>query len=63
MTAAWETCFAPGQHVVMSMVFDTSKALNECCPRCKHQDHAPQGDDSSSDSKLEEDIQWYAKIS
>jgi hypothetical protein len=52
LTSSWETCFAPGQRVVMSMVFNTNKAL-ENCPRCHN-------DDSRESSTLsdDEDVQW-----
>ncbi|PVH82416.1 hypothetical protein DL98DRAFT_530181 [Cadophora sp. DSE1049] len=28
----WETCFRPEQHVDMSMVFESKKGWNKCCP-------------------------------
>jgi len=52
LTSAWETCFAPGQHVAMSMVFNTNEAL-ENCPRC-HNDDSQEGSTLSDD----EDVQW-----
>jgi hypothetical protein len=51
LTLAWETCFAPGQHVAMSMVFNTNKAP-ENCPRC-HNDDSREGSNLSDD----EDVQ------
>jgi hypothetical protein len=52
LTSAWETCFVPGQHVAMSMVFNTNKTL-ENCPRC-HSDDSREGSNLSDD----EDVQW-----
>ncbi len=34
ISSAWETCFRPGQRVVMSMVFTTTKYPDACCPTC-----------------------------
>ncbi|KAE9377453.1 hypothetical protein N431DRAFT_398375 [Stipitochalara longipes BDJ] len=49
LSSPWESCFAPGQRVVMSMMFNTKKALLLCCPNCKN-DNNEQGEN--------EDIQW-----
>jgi hypothetical protein len=52
LTLPWEACFSPGQHAVMSMVFNSTKASNTSCPKChnKNEDNAAQ----------DEDIEWYA---
>jgi len=51
LTLPWEACFRPGQHVVMSMVFNSAKASNISCPNC----HDNNGDKVAQD----EDIEWY----
>jgi hypothetical protein len=50
LESAWVTCFTPGQHVEMSMVFSTkgSGSLYSCCPKC--------GD--SNGNTLRGDIEW-----
>jgi hypothetical protein len=47
LTLPWEVCFSPGQHVVMSMVFNSAKASNMSCQKChdKSGDNATQGED------------------
>jgi hypothetical protein len=50
LTSAWETCFAPGQHADMSMVFNSKKASNMCCPKCN--------DDNGDNVAQDEDIEW-----
>jgi hypothetical protein len=30
----WEACFAPGQHVEMSMIFIRSAPTGRSCPKC-----------------------------
>ncbi|KAL8949775.1 MAG: hypothetical protein Q9222_004154 [Ikaeria aurantiellina] len=45
----WEECFAPGQHVEMSMVFDRSEPCAAVCPKCR----------SSCESKVYDDTEWY----
>lgn len=52
LTSPWETCFAPGQRVVMSMVFNTDKIF-DYCPRCHSVDNR---EDLSALN--DEDIQW-----
>ena len=51
LASPWETCFTPGQHALMSMVFNSAKASNTCCPKCR---------DSNGDNVAQnEDIEWY----
>lgn len=47
----WESCFSPGQHTVMSMVFKSAKVWNMSCPKCK---------DKNGDIAVgnHEDIEW-----
>jgi hypothetical protein len=52
LTLPWEACFSPGQHAVMSMVFNSAKASNMSCPKC----YDKNGDNAAQD----EDIEWYA---
>jgi hypothetical protein len=52
LAAAWESCFRPGQHVDMSMVFTSAKNLSQSCPACQ-EDH---GDGFTED----QDIEWLA---
>lgn len=40
ITNSWETCFSPGQRVVMSMVFKENQ-LGASCPRCGTDSHSP----------------------
>lgn len=35
LTAAWESCFRPGQRVDMSMIFTSVKSLSHLCPACE----------------------------
>ncbi|KAH7348566.1 hypothetical protein BKA65DRAFT_500844 [Rhexocercosporidium sp. MPI-PUGE-AT-0058] len=37
LTKPWETCFRPGQHADMSMVFKSKEAWNICCPKCRNE--------------------------
>jgi hypothetical protein len=50
LTAAWESCFRPGQRVDMSMIFTSAKILSRSCPACQ-EDH---GDGFTKD----QDIEW-----
>lgn len=51
LTAAWESCFQPGQRVDMSMIFTSAKILSHSCPACQ-EDH---GDGFTED----QDIEWF----
>ncbi|MDI1490490.1 MAG: hypothetical protein OHK93_001694 [Ramalina farinacea] len=35
LSRSWEECFAPGQHVEMSIIFDRPKACTNSCPKCR----------------------------
>ena len=35
LSRSWEECFAPGQHVEMSIIFDTPKECTNFCPKCQ----------------------------
>jgi hypothetical protein len=49
----WETTFCPGQTVVMSMVFESTKLLTRFCPKC--------GQVNSMEEMMEDvDIEWLA---
>ena len=34
LNQSWDTCFLPGQHVDMSMIFAHQDSLGEECPKC-----------------------------
>ena len=34
LSQPWEECFSPGQHVEMSMIFDSPRACSTSCPGC-----------------------------
>jgi len=51
----WEVCFRPGQHVVMCMVFESTRDWNICCPKCK--------DVHPENISKDEDIEWYVLCS
>ena len=42
---SWESCFAPGQKVEMSMIFDRSKACTASCPKCRYECTANENED------------------
>jgi hypothetical protein len=56
-----ETCFAPGQHVAMSMVFNTQKTLLPCCLRC-HNYEKSAGPNLSHDEDLQRQALYLSFI-
>jgi hypothetical protein len=55
LKSVWETCFIPGQHVIMNMVFNSAKSSNMCCPKCN--------DNNGDNVTQDEDIEWYVPVS
>lgn len=53
LTLPWEACFTPGQHTVMSMVFNSKKTPKMCCPNC----HDNNGRNAQNVVK-DEEIEW-----
>ncbi|KAL9578027.1 MAG: hypothetical protein Q9212_005990 [Teloschistes hypoglaucus] len=49
----WESCFKPGQHVEMSMVFNTFKSPHRSCPGCHH----------PCDTGFGKDVEWLVSPS
>jgi hypothetical protein len=45
----WKACFSPGQQVAMSMIFNSAKATNMCCPKCRENN----GDKLPEDKDIE----------
>ena len=50
LSSAWETCFSPGQHVDMSMIFTMTKTLLTHCPKCN----------DNCNEMPDKDVEWYA---
>jgi hypothetical protein len=51
LTSAWETCFIPGQHAEMSMVFRSGgHPARLDCPKC--------GDGNVDTAALNKEIEW-----
>ncbi|KAH8775850.1 hypothetical protein BGZ57DRAFT_953391 [Hyaloscypha finlandica] len=54
LNSPWETCFTPGQHIEMSMVFsferDAPELYSLYCPKC--------GDPNRENAAMNKDIEW-----